>query len=125
MQKKMKANEREWLKRAAERTDEIHEAVGLTSAQSLYDYPDSVYGLMVYIRPAAMMFRLMDEVGEEKVMEILKTYYAEYRYKTATTRDFIRVANRVAGRDLTPFFEKWLYFKSEKAERHDGGRSSG
>ncbi len=27
--------------------------------------------------------------------------------------DFIRVANEVAGRDLTPFFDRWLFFKEK------------
>ncbi len=111
MQKKMKEDERGLLKKAAKRTDEIHRVVGVTSVERLYDYPDAVYGMMVYIRPAAMMFQLMDEIGEKKVMDILHTYYERYRFKVATTRDFIRVANEVAGKDLTPFFDEWLYFK--------------
>ncbi|MGA9172693.1 MAG: M1 family metallopeptidase, partial [Thermoactinomyces sp.] len=111
MQKKMKEDERELLKRAAKRTDEIHRVVGVTSVERLYDYPDAIYGMMVYIRPAAMMFQLMDEIGEKKVMNILHTYYERYRFKVATTQDFIRVANEVAGKDLTPFFNQWLYFK--------------
>ena len=111
MQEKMNEDERELLKKASEKADEIHQTAGITSAQPLYDYPDPVYGLMVYIRPAAMFYELMDEIGKEKVMEILKTYYHQYQYKIATTRDFIRTANEVAGKDLTPFFQEWLYFK--------------
>ncbi|SFJ08280.1 M1 family metallopeptidase [Thermoflavimicrobium dichotomicum] len=113
MQKMMKEDERELLKRAAKRTDEIHQAVGISSAESLYHYPESIYGMMVYIRPAAMMYDLIEQVGEEKVVEILRTYYQQYRFHTATTQDFIRTANEVTKKDLTPFFEKWLYFKGK------------
>jgi aminopeptidase N len=111
MEEKMKEDERELLKRASKKADEIHQTAGISSAQPLYDYPEPVYGLMVYIRPAAMLYELMDDIGKEKVLEILKTYYHRYQYKVATTRDFIRTANEVAGKDLTPFFQKWLYFK--------------
>jgi hypothetical protein len=111
MQKRMKQDEQIWLKRASVKADEIHQTAGLNSAQSLYDYPDSAYGIMVYLRPAAMMFALMDEIGEAKVMKILNTYYDRYQFKVATTSDFLRVANEVAGKDLTPFFQKWLYFR--------------
>lgn len=111
MQKQMKQDDETWLKQAAQKADEIHKAVGVTSAQKLYDYPDEVYGIMVYLRPAAMMFALMHELGEAKVMQILHTYYEQYQFKTATTNDFIQVANKVAGKDLTPFFSRWLYFK--------------
>jgi hypothetical protein len=111
MQKRMKQDEQMWLKRASGKADEIHQTAGLHSAQSLYDYPDSAYGIMVYLRPAAMMFALMDEIGEAKVMKILSTYYERYQFKIATTNDFLRIANEVAEKDLTPFFQKWLYFR--------------
>jgi hypothetical protein len=111
MQKRMKQNDEPWLKRVALKSDEIHRSAGITSAQRLYDYPDEVYGIMVYLRPAAMMFALMEEIGEDKVMKILNTYYRQYQFKIATTADFLRVANQVAGKDLTSFFQKWLYFK--------------
>ncbi len=55
-----------------------------------------------------MMWNLMDNIGEEKVLNILRTYYDQYKYKIATTEDFIRVANQVVGKDLTPFFSRWL-----------------
>lgn len=120
MQKQMKEDDRAWLKKASEKTDEIHKAVGLHSAQRLYDYPDQVYGLMVYLRPAAMMYQLMDDLGEEKVMQILRTYYERFQFKTATSEDFFRVASEVAGKDLRPFFNKWLYFKETSPQKTGG-----
>ena len=64
---------------------------------------------MVYTRPAAMLWKLMDEIGKEKVLEILRTYYDRYKFQVATTRDFIRVANEVAGKDLYALFDRWLF----------------
>jgi hypothetical protein len=113
MQEKMKTDEKEFLERATLKSNQIYRITGVTSAESLYKYPDLIYGLMVYIRPAAMMYNLIDQIGKEKVMEIMRTYYHKYQYQTATSRDFIVVANKVAGYDLTPFFQKWLYFKNE------------
>lgn len=115
MKEKMNSDEHKFLRRATQKTDEIHRKAGITSVDSLYSYPDMVYGLMVYIRPAAMLFELMDEYGRDKVLAILRAYYEQYQFKTATTADFIRVANRVAEQDLTPFFREWLFF--EKAEK--------
>jgi len=113
MHDKMGEDQREFLARAAEVSDEIHKRQGVTSVEPLYRYSDSIYGLMVYTRPAAMLWKLMDEIGKEKVLEILRTYYDRYKFQVATTRDFIRVANEVAGRDLTPFFDRWLFFKEK------------
>ncbi|PTM59458.1 M1 family metallopeptidase [Desmospora activa] len=111
MHDQMGQNEREWLMRAAQRTDEIYKQKGVTSVESLYKYSDPIYGLMVYTRPAAMMWELVDRLGKEQVLKILHTYYDQYQFQTATTEDFIQVANRVSGQNLRPFFERWLYFK--------------
>lgn len=115
MAKQMGEDEQELLKWVVERSEEIFEKRGITSAEPLYKYSDPIYGIMVYTRPAAMMWNLMDNIGEEKVLNILRTYYDQYKYKIATTEDFIRVANQVVGKDLTPFFSRWLYFETEKA----------
>lgn len=111
MQEKMKQDERALLKRAALKTNEIHEATGLSSGEALHKYPDEIYGLMVYIRPAAMMYNLIEKIGREKVLQIMKTYYHRYQFQVATSRDFFHVASEVAGMDLGPFFQKWVYFK--------------
>ncbi|PTX64885.1 peptidase M1-like protein [Melghirimyces profundicolus] len=115
MEEKMGEDERDLLVKAAERTDEINREKGITSVESLYQYSDPIYGLMVYTRPAAMMWKLVDKLGKDKVLEIMSTYYDRYRFQTATTRDFIRVASEVAGQDLEPFFDRWLYFKKDRA----------
>jgi Peptidase family M1 domain len=111
MHDKMGEDQRELLGRVAEVSDEIHDKQGVTSVEPLYKYSDSIYGLMVYTRPAAMLWELMDVIGRDKVLEILRTYYDRYKFQVATTADFIKVANEVAGKDLTPFFDRWLYFK--------------
>lgn len=112
MHDQMGEDKRELLIRAAELCNRINRKTGVTSVDSLYRYSDPIYGLMVYTRPAAMMWDLADEIGKDKVLRILRTYYQRYRYQIATTDDFIRVANEVAGKDLTPFFNRWLYFKT-------------
>jgi hypothetical protein len=112
MTEKEQGKYRDFFERVRLGSDQVHARTGLTSVESLYRYPDAVYGLMVYARPAAMLFQLMDEIGKEKVYQILKTYYQRYRYQVATANDFFAVANEVAGKDLTPFFQRWLTFKS-------------
>lgn len=121
MKKQMKENSEEWLKKVVARTDQIHESLHVNSAQKLYDYPDAIYGLMVYLRPAAMMFDLVHEIGEDQVMKIMSAYYQKFQYRTATTKDFLQVANEVSGKDLTSFFDRWLYFKegASKAEKSE------
>ncbi len=37
----------------------------------------------------------------------MRVYTQRYRFWTATTADFIRLASEMAGEDLTPFFRNW------------------
>ena len=68
---------------------------------------------MVYARPAAMLWNLSEEIGQEQVVRIMRNYFDRYRYKTASTEDFIQTAIDTSGEDLRPFFDKWLYFKGK------------
>lgn len=98
-------------KQAAVSSEQVHLKKELTVVDPVYDYPEQLYALMVYARPAAMLWDLSEKIGQEKVLKIMHEYFERYRYRTATTDDFIEVANDVSGEDLRPFFDKWLYFK--------------
>lgn len=99
------------FKKAVMSSEQVHAKKGLTVVQPVYAYPEQLYALMVYVRPAAMLWDLSEQIGLEKVVDILHAYFDQYRGKTATTEDFIRVAGEVSGKDLKPFFNQWLYFK--------------
>ena len=88
-------------------TNELGIRNNLNVLQSIYAYGD-FYGPLVYGRPAAMLWELKTIYGEEKVNKILQTYYERYKFKIATTKDFIQVTNEIIGRDMTPFFNEWF-----------------
>lgn len=47
-------------------------------------------------------------VGDETFSNILQTFFSQYKYSQATTRDFQEISSQVFGRDLKWFFEEWL-----------------
>jgi aminopeptidase N len=49
------------------------------------------------------------EVGDEKFFEILQTYHERFAGGNARTADFIAVAEEVSGKELSAFFDSWLY----------------
>ncbi len=63
----------------------------------------------VYSWGALGLHALRLEVGDQKFFEILKTYSKRFEGGNATTADFIAVAEEVSGRELSPFFDRWLY----------------
>lgn len=58
---------------------------------------------------ALTLYALRQEVGDRTFQEIERTFFTQYKYGNATTRDFIAVASRIAGRNLTGFLDSWLY----------------
>lgn len=68
-----------------------------------------LFGTGVYIRGGLTLHALRAEVGDEAFFEALRTYADRFRHANASTADFIAVVEETAGRDLTGFFEAWLY----------------
>ena len=66
----------------------------------------------VYVLGGLTLHALRLEVGDETFFKILPTYFERYKNGNATTDDFIAVAEEVSGKELTEFFDNWLY--SEK-----------
>lgn len=106
--------EKPLYKQAALSSDKVNRKKGLTVVQPVYAYPEQLYGLMVYARPAAMLWDLSERIGQDQVVKILRTYYERYRNKIATTEDFIETAIDTSGEDLRPFFDRWLYFRDNE-----------
>jgi aminopeptidase N len=71
--------------------------------------PNDLFNGGVYIRGGLTLHALRLEVGDEAFFEILRTYYDRYKFSNAVTDDFIAVAEEVSGKDLSDFFDAWLY----------------
>ncbi len=48
-------------------------------------------------------------VGDKAFFEIVKTWAAEKRNGTATTAEFVALAERISGKQLDALFDAWLY----------------
>jgi len=83
--------------------------------QNLQPVVDSVSELMdllnanSYQKGAWFLHMLRQEVGDSSFRQIIRTYYDQYKGGNAETKDFQRVVEKVAGRNLEVFFKQWLY----------------
>jgi aminopeptidase N len=73
---------------------------------------DQLFNAGVYYWGALGLHALRLEVGDETFFKILKTYHERFAGGNARTADFIAVAEEVSGKELSAFFDSWLY--SEK-----------
>jgi aminopeptidase N len=62
-----------------------------------------------YNKGAWVLHQLRKVVGDQAFFDILATYRAQYQGSAATSDDFAAVASSVAGRDLSWFFQEWVY----------------
>jgi hypothetical protein len=63
----------------------------------------------VYSGGALVLYALRQEIGQAEFAEVERRWVATHRHGVATSADYAALASQVAGRDLTPFFNAWLY----------------
>ena len=73
---------------------------------------NQLFNAGVYYWGALALHALRLEVGDEAFFDILKTYHERFADGNARTADFIAVAEEVGAKELSAFFDSWLY--SEK-----------
>lgn len=71
--------------------------------------PADLFTTAIYARGAMTLQALRVRVGDQVFFRILRTYAAQYRYGSVTTKDFIAVADTISGQNLNRFFTTWLY----------------
>ena len=73
------------------------------------------YNAIVYEKGAWTLHMLrillldLKTMNEDRFTSVMRTYYATYRGKSASTADFQHVAEQVTGQPLGWFFDQWIY----------------
>ncbi len=66
------------------------------------------YQAIVYDKGALTMSMLLDLVGEEAFFRGLRTFFSRHLGQAARTSDLVKAMGEAAGRNLKPFFDRWL-----------------
>ncbi|MFF2848607.1 M1 family metallopeptidase [Streptomyces sp. NPDC058001] len=69
----------------------------------------SIFRPVVYDGSALVLYALRQEIGRPAFERLERAWVSTYRDDTATTGDFVDLASATAGRDLSGFFDAWLY----------------
>ena len=70
---------------------------------------DELFGESVYRVGAMALHALRLEIGDDLFFTTLRTYLDRFAFATASTDDFVAVAEEVSGRDLEDLFDAWLF----------------
>ncbi len=71
--------------------------------------PSNMFSASVYIRGALTLHALRNTVGDDAFFETLRSYHQIYSDGTASTDDFIEVAEGISGQQLDELFVGWLF----------------
>jgi hypothetical protein len=66
------------------------------------------YSLNVYAKAGLMLLTLEKLLGEPVMDRVMKAYFEAWKFRHPTSRDFVKVAEDVSGRDLAWFFDQAL-----------------
>lgn len=71
-------------------------------------YPtNSGYGISAYEKGAVFLAQLGYVIGQDKLMETLRTYFRNFKFRHPTPNDFIRTAEKVSGMNLHWYLLEW------------------
>ena len=76
---------------------------------TLYNPSDEVFGKLIYDKGAWVLHMLRKEIGDDLFFKIIKKYYADYKYKNTTTKEFETVCESVSKKNLEYFFNQWVF----------------
>ena len=66
-----------------------------------------VYSITSYSKGSVFLSQLGYLIGNDKLMQTLRRYYNEFKFKHPTPNDFIRVAEKVSGAELDWYLTDW------------------
>jgi aminopeptidase N len=70
---------------------------------------EQMFGFDSYEGGAVILHALRKTIGDDLFFTLLKQWVADNSGTARTTEDFTALASHVAGRDLSDFFNTWLY----------------
>ncbi|MFF3285524.1 M1 family metallopeptidase [Streptomyces sp. NPDC003023] len=71
----------------------------------------SIFRPVVYDGSALVLYALRQEIGKAAFESLERAWVERHRDATASTEDFTQLASSITGRDLSAFFQAWLYGK--------------
>lgn len=75
--------------------------------------PADIFDGSVYERGAMTLQALRVKLGDQTFFDLLRAWYAGHRYGNVTVEDFTTFASAYSQRDLSQFFDVWLYQKGK------------
>ena len=83
---------------------------------TLYEPGKNLFSSKVYDKGAWVLHMLRWELGDSVFFKILREYFEAYKYKSASTLDFISVCEQVSKKNMKKFFDQWVFTGTENLQ---------
>lgn len=91
-----------------ERALTFEQTASIARAPSALDDQSAAYQSIVFYK-GAMVFRMLREaIGTEQFDRLLRTFFEQYRGKSASIDDFEKLTSQVVGQNMRYFFAQWV-----------------
>lgn len=70
---------------------------------------DELFSSRVYLQGALTLHALRRRLGDEAFFRTVRSFFSTYRDRSASTEDFVKMAQETSGAELGSFFQSWLY----------------
>jgi aminopeptidase N len=71
--------------------------------------PEKLFGPIVYDKGAWILHMLRFEIGDSAFFNLLRTFFNEFKYSSASVHDFKNICESISQKDLTKFFDQWVF----------------
>jgi aminopeptidase N len=78
-------------------------------AVAAFTDPALLFNGTVYYRGGMTLQALREKIGDLAFFQLIRDWATQNRYGTVTTAQFIALAEQESGKDLTQFFNVWIY----------------
>lgn len=66
------------------------------------------YAENVYTRGKLVLLAIENEIGEDQMHRVMRTYFQRWKFRHPSTQDFQKVLEEVSGRDWSDFFNEFI-----------------
>lgn len=70
---------------------------------------EDLFAPSVYLRGGMTLQALRERIGDDSFFRLLRSWVDEHQGGTASTDDFVRLAEKVSGQSLDDLFDSWVY----------------
>ncbi len=77
--------------------------------EKAWKIPDNFYQAAAYSKPVLVLATLQNFLGDDMMNKVMRAYFERWKFKHPQTQDFMAVVNEVSGKNMTWYFDQFVF----------------